>query len=176
MLIDQDMTLRVARPEDLSLLWELIYSIPDWKMLDAPFYPLEPISIKAFEHGMFQRFLAGEDAMLIEVSGNILGAVTSYWEDKSTRWLEVGITLYSSLSWSKHIGRRALKLWINHLFNQHEVERIGLRTCSGNPRMIASAEAIGLTSEGRLRKVRYYQGEYYDSIMMGVLRDEWQGK
>nr|MCX4136420.1 GNAT family N-acetyltransferase [Vibrio parahaemolyticus]MCX4136492.1 GNAT family N-acetyltransferase [Vibrio parahaemolyticus]MCZ6386917.1 GNAT family N-acetyltransferase [Vibrio parahaemolyticus]MCZ6386980.1 GNAT family N-acetyltransferase [Vibrio parahaemolyticus] len=27
--------------------------------------------------------------------------------------------------------------------------------------------------EARLRKVRYYNGEYYDSVKYGVLRSEW---
>ncbi len=39
--------------------------------------------------------------------------------------------------------------------------------------MIATARSLGIKLEGRLRKVRYYKGQYYDSIKMGVLREEW---
>ena len=28
--------------------------------------------------------------------------------------------------------------------------------------------------EARIRKVRFYNGEYYDSIRMGILREEWE--
>ncbi|MGF7127337.1 RimJ/RimL family protein N-acetyltransferase [Natronobacillus azotifigens] len=31
-----------------------------------------------------------------------------------------------------------------------------------------------MTLEARLRKCRYYNGEYYDSIRMGLLREEWE--
>jgi RimJ/RimL family protein N-acetyltransferase len=51
--------------------------------------------------------------------------------------------------------------------------RIGLTTWSGNQRMIRCAEKLGMKLEGRLRKCRFYNGEYYDSIRMGVLREEW---
>ncbi|MEG0473812.1 MAG: GNAT family N-acetyltransferase, partial [Solibacillus sp.] len=27
-----------------------------------------------------------------------------------------------------------------------------------------------------IRKVRYYEGNYYDSIRMGILREEWEDK
>ena len=40
--------------------------------------------------------------------------------------------------------------------------------------MMRCAEKLGMQQEARIRKVRYYQGEYYDSVKYGVLREEWQ--
>ena len=40
--------------------------------------------------------------------------------------------------------------------------------------MIRAAEKLGMQMEARIRKVRFYEGEYYDSIRMGILREEWQ--
>ncbi|GMK48630.1 hypothetical protein PghCCS26_57600 [Paenibacillus glycanilyticus] len=54
--------------------------------------------------------------------------------------------------------------------------RVGLTTWSGNNRMIRCAEKLGMTMEARIRKVRLYNGEYYDSIRMGILREEWEGR
>ncbi len=68
---------------------------------------------------------------------------------------------------ARGIGRKALVPWITHLFDTLEIERVGLTTWSGNPRMVACAESIGMTLEARLRKVRYFQGQYYDSIKLG---------
>jgi len=36
------------------------------------------------------------------------------------------------------------------------------------------AEKIGMSLEGRMRKCRYYNGTYYDSIRMGMIREEWE--
>ncbi len=121
----------------------------------------------------FRRFLAGDTAQAICIHNNPVGYVTYYWEDKRTRWLEVGITIFDPANWGKGTGRHALTLWIDQLFTHHDVNRIGLTTWSGNLGMMRCARSLGMREEGRLRAVRYYQGEYYDSLRYGVLREEW---
>lgn len=37
--------------------------------------------------------------------------------------------------------------------------------------MIRLGEKLGMKMEARIRKVRYYEGNYYDSIRMGILRE-----
>lgn len=37
-----------------------------------------------------------------------------------------------------------------------------MTTWSGNGTMMAVAEKLGFLKEGQIRKVRYYQGQYYD--------------
>lgn len=39
--------------------------------------------------------------------------------------------------------------------------------------MIAVGEKLGMQMEARLRKCRFYNDTYYDSIRMGLLREEW---
>ncbi|WP_162797479.1 GNAT family N-acetyltransferase, partial [Vibrio cholerae] len=68
----------------------------------------------------------------------------------------------------------ALSQWISYLFKTQEIERVGMTTWSGNDRMMSLATRLGLKQEARLRKVRYYQGIYYDSVKYGVIRSEWE--
>ena len=39
--------------------------------------------------------------------------------------------------------------------------------------MIKLAEKLGLVCEARIRKVRYFNGVYYDSVKYGILREEF---
>ena len=39
--------------------------------------------------------------------------------------------------------------------------------------MIRCTEKLSMKMEARIRKARWYDGEYYDSIRMSVLREEW---
>ena len=97
------------------------------------------------------------------------------WEDRKTRWLEVGIVIYDSNYWYGGYGSEALKIWTTKTFNDFsELEHVGLTTWSGNISMMKSAEKIGYKLEGRIRKVRYHMNEYFDSIKYGVLREEWE--
>ena len=42
--------------------------------------------------------------------------------------------------------------------------------------MMVVAEKLGFLKEGQIRKVRYYQGQYYDSVKYGILREEWAAR
>jgi RimJ/RimL family protein N-acetyltransferase len=37
------------------------------------------------------------------------------------------------------------------------------------------AVKLGFTEEARIRRARRVGGEYYDRMVYGVLREEWQG-
>lgn len=65
-------------------------------------------------------------------------------------------------------------MWIDHLFRTLPSVRVGFVTWSGNKRMIRVGEKLGMQMEARIRKVRYYNNHYYDSIQMSILREEWE--
>ncbi|MEK4302261.1 GNAT family protein [Oceanobacillus sp. FSL W8-0428] len=175
MYTDNNLTIRTIKKEDLPRLWELIFKNekPEWKKWDAPYFPHQTKPLEAFLSEQ-EVWLASENCWIVEVDGQVRGTVSYYWEHEPSSWLEMGIVLHEAESWGKSIGTRALRLWINHLFNHLPLVRVGLTTWSGNQRMIRVAEKLGMQMEARIRKVRYYNGEYYDSIRMGMLREEWE--
>lgn len=40
--------------------------------------------------------------------------------------------------------------------------------------MMRLGEKLGMEKEAQIRKVRFWQGQYYDSVKYGVLREEWE--
>ncbi|WP_317134952.1 GNAT family N-acetyltransferase [Bacillus changyiensis] len=100
--------------------------------------------------------------------------VSYYWEHQESNWLEAGIAIYDPNYWNGGYGPLFLKHWIDHLFKTLPLVRVGFTTWSGNFRMMRLGEKLEMTLEGRLRKCRLYQGVYYDSIRMGILREEWE--
>ncbi len=173
MLKNSTIKLRTAHLEDKEPLFNLLTSDEEWTKFNGPYFSYSTPTLEAFEKDLFKRLQEGREALVIDYLNKPVGSVTYYWEDERTRWLEVGICIYAHSQWGKGLGQQALQLWVTHLFQTHDIERVGLTTWSGNPRMIACAQAIGMQIEGRIRKVRYFQGEYYDSVKLGVLREEW---
>lgn len=175
MLQDNELWIRPVKEEDLHTLWELIYKeeAPEWKKWDAPYYEHKAISYEEYLKKK-PNLIDQDDYWVIEMEGEIIGIVSYYWEHEPSHWLEMGIGIYRPQYWSGGYGTRALKMWINHLFDTLPLVRVGYTTWSGNHRMIKVGEKLGMTMEARLRKCRYYNGEYYDSIRMGLLREEWQ--
>lgn len=172
---DNNLIIRPIKEEDLYSLWELSYKdqSPEWKKWDAPYFEYKALSYDDYIKDK-ANLIEQEDYWGIEIDGKIIGTVSYYWEHRPSNWLEMGIVIYNPLYWSGGFGTRAFRLWVNHLFNTLSLVRVGFATWSGNHRMIKVGEKLGMTMEARLRKCRYYNGEYYDSIRMGLLREEWE--
>ncbi|MGL5290475.1 MAG: GNAT family N-acetyltransferase [Vibrionaceae bacterium] len=173
-LQNNGVNLRPARRDEKNQLWHDIYVNQEWKKFDAPYLPLAAPSPFQFGRHLFQRLQEGKTAQIIEHNGKAVGYISYYCEEESSHWLEIGITLFYQEHWGLQIGRKALNLWISHIFNTLQVARVGLTTWSGNPRMMRCAQSLGMRQEARIRKVLFYQGQYYDSVRYGLLKEEWR--
>jgi RimJ/RimL family protein N-acetyltransferase len=114
------------------------------------------------------------NTLCISVNDTLIGTVSSYWVDKNTNWLETGIVIYDTNYWNGGYGTEAYKLWVNFLFHSTDLHRLGMSTWSGNTRMIKVASKIGMKEEARIRNARIVNGKYFDTIKMGMLRQEWE--
>lgn len=178
----EKISLRNVQPQDISELWNLRYGEenPEWKKWDAPYYEHNRPDFEMYYDQELNELMMDEamgiySQMVILVGEEVIGTVIFYWENEATRWLEMGITIYKPVYWQGGFGTEALSLYTEYLFSQlSEIARVGITTWSGNERMIAVGKKIGMQIEGRLRKCRYYNGQYYDSIRMGILREEWE--
>ncbi len=172
---EHQLIIRPVEEQDLSRLWELSAKeeAPEWKKWDAPYYEHKAVSFDEYM-GRKEHLVHQSDFWAIESDGELIGTVCYYWEHEQSHWLEMGIVIYQPSYWSGGYGTRALTLWIDHLFQTLPLVRVGYTTWSGNHRMIRVGEKLGFTMEARLRKCRLYNGVYYDSIRMGMLREEWE--
>ena len=169
--------LRPFYEDDLYTLWEMSAKEenPEWKKWDAPYYPYTPKTFEEFLKNK-ERYLQSESILAIVVNDELIGMVSYYWEHEPSLWLEMGIVIFKPHYWSGGYGTEALTLWMNRLFKKMPLERVGYTTWSGNERMVRVGQKLKMTMEARIRKVRYYNGEYYDSIRMGILREEWEAQ
>lgn len=178
----QSIILRDYLEKDLDTIKEWEIGHHKWMEFNGPYYPIDPPE-KVEEHCLFlQQKIAKNDwpsprrKMVIASKNNtdIMGTVSWYWQSKETNWLSIGLVIYSTENWGKGIGHQALKLWNQYLFNTNDsLVRLDLRTWSGNAGMVRLGEKLGYRVEARFRKARIVKGKYYDSIGMGLLKEEW---
>ncbi|WP_077622975.1 GNAT family N-acetyltransferase [Sediminibacillus massiliensis] len=114
------------------------------------------------------------DTLVIKSEDALIGTVGSYWVDQNKIWLETGIVIYDKTFWNGGYGSEAYRLWINFLFQNTTIHRLGMSTWSGNNRMMKVAGKIGMKEEARIREARVVEGRYFDAIKMGILRREWE--
>lgn len=94
--------------------------------------------------------------------------------DSVARSATVGITIGEKDVWGQGYGSEALRLLVGHLFDHLNLHRVQLDTWSGNARAMRAFARIGFKEEGRLREAVWGPGRYFDSVVMGLLRSEWE--
>jgi len=112
--------------------------------------------------------------MVVEADGHLIGEVDTEWIDKHNNWLEVGIIIYDPKYWGGGYGSEAFRLYVDFIFTNTPLHRLGITTWGGNVRMIKTAAKIGMKEEGRIRQARTVNDEFYDAVKMGILRSEWK--
>lgn len=83
------------------------------------------------------------------------------------------ISIFDHEVWGNGYGTEAMSLLLGYGFEILNLHRIGLDVYSFNKRGIKSYEKLGFKQEGIIRDELFYDGEYHDSIIMGVLKDEF---
>lgn len=152
-----------------------------WKALDGPYYQTsidesEKLAKELQDKIQNQDFPNPRMRLVIAdlETNRLMGTVSSYWESKETNWLCVGISIYNPSDWGQGIGWEALGLWCDHLFSiRSEIIRLDMRTWSGNSGLVRLAGKLGFMQEACFRKARIVDGEYFDGLGFGILRDEW---
>ncbi len=161
---------------DIEELWQIVYagSHPEWVKWDTP-YPLQQMDFRKYSGQMTSLLKQGFDKnYMIKCKGSIIGQVYYDWAHESSSSLEIGIGIYRNEYHRNEVLTAILKSWMDHLFLSSPTLRVGLTTWSGNERLIECCKELGMITEGRIRKSRCYHGRHYDTVIMGILREEWE--
>lgn len=172
-----DVTVKPFEPKDMPRLWSIAYSQdkPKWADYNAPYFrEYKKVELEYFLDKASSHYINVPKRLAIFYKDKLVGSISYFWEDEATRWMEYGLAIYDDEVWGNNIGYDASVLVIDKVFEEYpEIERIGCTTWSGNPGMMRLAEKLGMQLEGRMRKTRFWENVYYDSLKYGVLRSEW---
>ncbi|MEG0069172.1 GNAT family N-acetyltransferase [Cetobacterium sp.] len=91
--------------------------------------------------------------------------------DRKNSKVVIGIWLGKKYH-GKGFGSDALRVLCNFIFQEMNIHKIKLHYFEFNESGKRCYEAIGFKEEGRNRKELYRHGKYYDTINMGLFKDE----
>jgi RimJ/RimL family protein N-acetyltransferase len=103
-----------------------------------------------------------------------LGWVSRYANDRFPNVWFVGINICEDAVLNRGLGTEALALWVDYLFANSSIHRLGLDTWSFNLRMMRVAEKVGFVYEGAQREMIEWQGRWLDWVHYGLLRPAWE--
>ena len=127
------------------------------------------------EYEWYERRRSDPDSVMwsIEtVEGRLAGNVELRLSAQPRR-AEIGIAIHDKTLWGQGLGTDAVRLVLAYAFEELELNRVELTTDEANERAIRCYEKCGFVREGLLRQHRFIDGQFGNTLMMSVLREEW---
>lgn len=78
--------------------------------------------------------------------------------------------------WGNGYATEAARALVNIGFGEWGLRRISSWCIADNLASARVLEKLGLTLEGRLRENEHFKGRYWDTLLYGMLEDEWRAK
>lgn len=139
-----------------------------------------PMSL-AEEERWFERILNGDAAerpLAIDIREGDqwvhVGSCGLFSINSRDRKAELGIMIGDKRYWNKGYGSDTMWTLLGHAFETLNLNRVSLQVFESNQRAIKVYERVGFKLEGRLREDRFSQGRFEDTLIMGILCDEWK--
>lgn len=182
-LIGERVALRPLMEADLvhGYRWERDTEVRHWAQGDIPPDDLEYAEYRARfappfgTPGVEEHFaiVARSDAARPAPPDGVIGFTGYFGVNAAVKSATIGIVIGEKAFWGGGYGRAAFALLLRHLFRDLAMRRVQLDTWSGNERAIRSYRAAGFREEERLRRAQIVGGRYYDTVLMGILREEF---
>jgi len=140
--------------------------------------PAEMVSVKKFKEWTEKNIENGFKPerypfSIRALDGDQLIGFLSLWFDLIHKEVWVGIGIGERAYWSRGYGTDAMKLGLQYSFMELGAQRVSLGLHEYNLRALRSYEKAGFRLEGRTRQDMIREGKRYDSLWMGILREEW---
>jgi RimJ/RimL family protein N-acetyltransferase len=112
--------------------------------------------------------------MVLRSTDQLIGTAGLKDMDVRHRHIGFGIGIGDKTMWHKGYGADATHLLLGHAFQTLNLNRVYLHVYEFNKAAIRCYEKVGFRVEGRLRQSHFAEGRYWDTIVMGIIREEWK--
>lgn len=103
-----------------------------------------------------------------------IGQIDLFRIDWKNRAAEMGIVIGVKELLGIGFGSEAIKLLQSFVFNRMNLNRLQLEVHDYNDRAIRCYAKCGFKEEGRLRQKHFMNGRYTDTILMSILKSEYE--
>lgn len=170
-LMGERVYLRPLERNDAELIgvWlqdrELTWSLGD-------FFPAA--DVRAVADGIERLYRSGHDLLLGVVrrdTDRLIGLTELHHLDLDNRQASFGLLIGQT---GKGYGPEVAVLVLDYAFGPLALNRVWVQVDERNTRGIRAYQKAGFRHEGLLRESRYADSRYHNTLLMAVLRGEWQ--
>jgi [ribosomal protein S5]-alanine N-acetyltransferase len=171
------LVLRQLEPGDATAIFAIKSDAETMRYMDTP--PLADVSeAEASLASAAEGFAAGDSlkwAVTLRGQDELIGECTLFRIRVESRRAEIGYYL-ARPHWGNGYNHEALTRIVEYGFNDLGLNRI---EADLDPRNVGSARAVhrlGFVDEGLLRERWIVSGEVSDSLLVGLLRSDWEAR
>lgn len=113
-------------------------------------------------------------AVVLKETGHLIGNCGIRQDAITAHEADIGYEL-SPDQWGHGYATEAARAIVQFGFAELKVHRIGAWCIADNIASARVLEKIGLKLEGRLRDKEHFKGRWWDTLMYGILENEWHG-
>ena len=104
----------------------------------------------------------------------LIGTTGLHELDFRNRRAVFGLQIGELSEWGKGYGTEATRMAVDYAFGTLNLNRVELQVLENNTAGIRVYEKVGFRREGVLRQHIHVDGAYVNTLVMGILRSEWQ--
>lgn len=109
-----------------------------------------------------------------DINGNPVGIINTFECNKRVGTFKYGIGLEKPY-WGNGYAKEAIKIVLRYYFRELRYQKVNAYVYSFNERSLKLHESLGFQQEGRLRRMVYTNGNFYDEIYYGMTSEEFDG-
>ena len=169
-----DLHLRPSNPTDAEGMFAMLSDRESMKYwCDKPIKDLNA-AVEALNKDLESDAQGNSMCWAITLHGQdeMIGKCILFQFDKTNQRAEIGYILNRQY-WRKGLMYQALEAVIDFAFNTLELHRIEADVDTENAGSLGILEKLGFKREGLFRERWFVYGERQDSVMFGLLKQEW---
>ncbi|QRK09154.1 GNAT family N-acetyltransferase [Archangium violaceum] len=113
-------------------------------------------------------------AIALRDGDRMIGTTGLHELDFRSRRAVFGLLIGEPSEWNKGYATEATRMMVDYAFGTLNLNRVELEVLEHNVGAIRAYEKVGFNREGLLRQHHYVDGAYVNTLVMGILRSEWQ--
>jgi RimJ/RimL family protein N-acetyltransferase len=107
-----------------------------------------------------------------DLAGAFVGTINTHNCDRREGTFRYGLAIIRE-HWRKGYASEAVRLVLTYYFHELAYQKVNVEIYDFNQGSVVLHERLGFQHEGRQRRMGYTRGAYFDWILMGMTREEF---
>jgi RimJ/RimL family protein N-acetyltransferase len=169
--------LRGIEPEDAETFYHWNFDSETARVVDYLWPPSSLAGTRAWTQRMATQEIKDDiiHCVIEDHQGNLAGLINSHSTNRRTGTFGYGIAVGDQYR-GRGYASEAIILFLRYFFEELRYQKATVTVYECNPPSIALHEKLGFQLEGRVRRMVYTGGRYYDEFLYGMTCEEFAAR